>query len=63
MLEEVDVVLELARTHGMKHAVREVLEAEVRTADELWMTSSTKEVLPITSLDGCLLYTSPSPRD
>src|SRR5690606_14558389 len=47
-----DVVLELARTHGMKHAVREVLEAEVRTADDLWMTSSTKEVLPITSLDG-----------
>ena len=47
-----DVVLELARTHGMKHAVREVLEAEVRTADELWMTSSTKEVLPITALDG-----------
>ena len=47
-----DVVLELARRHGMKHEVREVLEAEVRTADELWMTSSTKEVLPITSLDG-----------
>ena len=47
-----DVVLELARSHGMKHEVREVLEAEVRTADELWMTSSTKEVLPITSLDG-----------
>ena len=47
-----DVVLELARSHGMKHEVREVLEAEVRSADELWMTSSTKEVLPITSLDG-----------
>lgn len=47
-----DVVLELARTHGMKHEVREVLEAEVRSADELWMTSSTKEVLPITALDG-----------
>jgi D-alanine transaminase len=46
-----DVVLELARRHGMKHTVREVLEAEVRTADELWMTSSTKEVLPITTLD------------
>ncbi|MER2552768.1 MAG: aminotransferase class IV [Thauera sp.] len=30
-----DVVLELARTHGMRHAVREVLEAAVRTADEL----------------------------
>jgi D-alanine transaminase len=47
-----DVVLELARRHGMAHEVREVLEAEVRSADELWMTSSTKEVLPITSLDG-----------
>ena len=47
-----DVVLELARSHGTKHEVREVLEAEVRSADELWMTSSTKEVLPITSLDG-----------
>ena len=47
-----DVVLELARRHGMKHEVREVLEAEVRSADELWMTSSTKEVLPITALDG-----------
>lgn len=47
-----DVVLELARSHGMKHAVREVLEAEVRSADELWMTSSTKEVLAITTLDG-----------
>ena len=47
-----DVVLERARSHGMKHEVREVLEAEVRSADELWMTSSTKEVLPITALDG-----------
>jgi D-alanine transaminase len=32
--------------------VRDVLEDEARAADELWMTSSTKEVLPITSLDG-----------
>ena len=27
-------------------------EAELRTADELWMTSSTKEVLAIVRLDG-----------
>ncbi|MBD5801372.1 D-alanine aminotransferase [Azoarcus sp. Aa7] len=47
-----DVVLELAATHGLEHAVREILEDEVRTADELWLTSSTKEVLAITSLDG-----------
>ncbi|MFV0664757.1 D-amino acid aminotransferase [Denitromonas sp.] len=46
-----DVVLELARDRGMPFQVREVLEEEVRGADELWMTSSTKEVLPITRLD------------
>lgn len=47
-----DVVLELAARHGLAHEVREILEDEVRSADELWMTSSTKEVLPITMLDG-----------
>jgi D-alanine transaminase len=47
-----DVVLELAQRHGLAHEVREILEDEVRTADEIWMTSSTKEVLAITSLDG-----------
>ncbi|MCK9283155.1 MAG: D-amino acid aminotransferase [Rhodocyclaceae bacterium] len=47
-----DVVLELAAQHGLKYVVRDILEAEVRAADELWLTSSTKEVLPIVSLDG-----------
>ncbi len=47
-----DVVLELAATHGLKTAVRDISDAEVRAADELWMTSSTKEVLPIVALDG-----------
>ena len=47
-----DVVLELAARHGMAHQIRDVTEAELRTADELWMTSSTKEVLAITTLDG-----------
>lgn len=46
-----DVVLELAARHGLPHEVREILEDEVRGADEVWMTSSTKEVLAITSLD------------
>ena len=46
-----DVMLELARDRGMPYQVREVLEEDVRSADELWMTSSTKEVLPITRLD------------
>lgn len=47
-----DIVLELAARHGMPFEVREIPEAELRAADELWMTSSTKEVLPITVLDG-----------
>ncbi len=47
-----EVVLELAQRHGMPHAVRPVSEAELRSADELWITSSTKEVLAVTRLDG-----------
>lgn len=47
-----DVVLELAAAHGLPAEVRPVSEAEARAADELWMTSSTKEVLPIVRLDG-----------
>lgn len=46
-----DVVLELAARHGLPHEVREILEDEVRGAEEIWMTSSTKEVLAITTLD------------
>lgn len=47
-----DVVLELAAAGGIPREVREVSELEVRMAEELWMTSSTKEVLAITTLDG-----------
>jgi len=47
-----DVVLELAAAHGIPHEVRAIAEAEVRSADELWMTSSTKEIMAIVKLDG-----------
>jgi len=47
-----DVVAELARANAMPLELREVGEAEVRAADELWVTSSSKEVLAIVSLDG-----------
>jgi D-alanine transaminase len=47
-----DVVLELARGDGIPCEVGPVPEATLRAADELWLTSSTREVLPITSLDG-----------
>ena len=47
-----DIVLELAAEHGAPHEVRPVSEIELRSADELWMTASSKEVLAITTLDG-----------
>lgn len=47
-----DIVLELAAEHGAPHEVRPVSEIELRSADELWMTASSKEVLAITMLDG-----------
>jgi len=47
-----DVVLEIAAANGIPHEVRRVAAAEVFDADELLLTSSTKEVLPITLLDG-----------
>ncbi len=47
-----DVVLELARDDGMRVEVRDVSEYELRTAAEVWLASSTREVLPITRLDG-----------
>lgn len=47
-----DVVVELARDAGLPLELREVAEAEVRAADEVWVTSSSKEILAIVSLDG-----------
>ncbi|HYC49307.1 MAG TPA: D-amino acid aminotransferase [Burkholderiales bacterium] len=46
-----DVVLELARANGIPLEVRPISEAEVRAADEIWVTSSTKEVLAVSTLD------------
>lgn len=47
-----DVILELATTHGIKAEIRKIMKAELFSADELILTSSTREVMPITSLDG-----------
>ncbi len=46
-----DVVVELARANGLPLELREVAEAEVRSADEIWVTSSSREVLAIVTLD------------
>lgn len=47
-----DVVLEIARTREFEVEVGDVSEADVRSAEEIWLTSSTKEVLAVTTLDG-----------
>jgi D-alanine transaminase len=47
-----DVISELAAANALPIEFRNVTEAEVRAADELWVTSSSKEVFPIVTLDG-----------
>jgi D-alanine transaminase len=47
-----DLILELAVANGIPLEIGKYSEARIRAADELWLTSSTKEVLPITRLDG-----------
>lgn len=46
-----DVVLELAAANGIPHEIRQISEHEIRKADEIFLTSSTKEIMPITLLD------------
>ena len=47
-----DVVLDIARAREFEVEVCDVTEADVRSAEEIWLTSSTKEVLAVTTLDG-----------
>ena len=47
-----DVVVEIAQQLGMPLEFRDIREAEVRAADELWVTSSSKEILAVVALDG-----------
>jgi D-alanine transaminase len=47
-----DVIVELARANHLPLEFRDVSEAEVRGADEVWVSSSSKEVLAIVELDG-----------
>ena len=47
-----DVAFELAREAGLPIQVRPVPKEEALAADEMWLSSSTKEVLAVTSVDG-----------
>jgi D-alanine transaminase len=45
-------VLRLAQTHQLAYEERIISEEELNNADEIWITSSTREVVPITRLNG-----------
>jgi len=47
-----NAALELMRTNKLPLEQRKVSEAEVRDADEVWLTSTTKELIPVVTLDG-----------
>lgn len=47
-----DVIAALAAEAGMRFATRDIFEADLRGADEIWLTSASREVLAITTLDG-----------
>ncbi len=47
-----DLVVELARDAGFTCLEQEITEAGLRRAREIWLTSSTREILPVTRLDG-----------
>jgi D-alanine transaminase len=47
-----ELVEKLAAEGAAKLEIRPIREAELRAADEIWLSSSTKEVLAVTTLDG-----------
>ena len=47
-----DATLEVAKSVGVVLDVRAIFHAEAMAADEMWLSSSTKEVLAITTVDG-----------
>lgn len=47
-----DVVLELAAKHGVAFRIATIPVAQLAEADEIWLASSTREVYPVTRMDG-----------
>lgn len=47
-----DLVLEIARQNNMSTAEVDIPAEDLFLADEIWITSSTREVLPVTRIDG-----------
>ena len=47
-----DLLIELMHTAGIDCSEVRVMETELASADEIWLSSSTKEVAPVVQLDG-----------
>jgi D-alanine transaminase len=47
-----DLIRELCEEEGIAYNLRPIPEADVLSADELLLSSATKEILPVTALDG-----------
>jgi D-alanine transaminase len=46
-----DLVVELCQQNGVPCVEGAISEMQLREADEIWLTSSTKEIIPVTRLD------------
>lgn len=47
-----DLLIELAAANGIACEERDITEQQLRGADEIWITSTTRELYPVTKLDG-----------
>lgn len=46
-----DLILELAASHGIPYREADITREELTGADEIWLTSSTREISPVVRLD------------
>jgi len=46
-----DLVIELAQANGFEVDERDIKESELETADEIWLTSSTREIAPVVKIN------------
>ena len=47
-----DLVIELAQKNGISCEIRQIKQEELESADEIWLTSSTREIAPVIRLNG-----------
>ena len=50
-----DLVIELAANHAIPFREADITEADLFSADEIWLTSSTREISPVTLLDDTVI--------